>query len=87
MAVLLLMVSLFCFFEIFTSNEMKFKILINPIYKIIDFIYISFSQYAFGGMCCSLLMLRIKLPEPISEQDVVFKIFLRYYLFYLLYGH
>lgn len=74
LAVLLLVVSLFCFFEIFTSDEMKFKILINPIYKIIDFIYISFSQYAFGGMCCSLLMLRIKLPEPVSEQDVVFKI-------------
>ena len=74
LAVLLLVVSLFCFFEIFTSDVVKFRILINPIYKIIDFIYISFSQYAFGGMCCSLLMLRIKLPEPLSEQDVVFKI-------------
>lgn len=74
LAVLLLVISLFCFFEIFTSDEMKFKILINPIYKIIDFIYVSFAQYAFGGMCCALLMLRIKLPEPLSEQDIVFKV-------------
>ena len=74
LAVVLLVISLFCFFEIFTSDEMKFKILINPIYKVIDFVYISFSQYAFGGMCCALLMLRIKLPESINEQNVVFKI-------------
>lgn len=74
LAFLLLVVSLFSFFEIFTSDEMKFKILVNPIYKIVDFIYISFSQYAFGGMCLALLMLRIKLPEVLSEQEVVFKI-------------
>ena len=74
LALLLLVLSLFCFFEIFTSDEMKFKILVNPIYKIVDFIYISFSQYAFGGMCCALLMLRIKLPEILNEQEVVFKI-------------
>ena len=74
LAVLLLLISLFCFFEIFTSDEMKFKILINPLYKLVDFIYISFSQYAFGGMCCALLMLRIKLPESLNEQNVVFKV-------------
>ncbi len=74
LAVVLLVISLFCFFEIFTSDEMKFKILINPIYKVVDFVYISFSQYAFGGMCCALLMLRIKLPEPLEQQNVVFKI-------------
>ena len=74
LAVVLLVISLFCFFEIFTSDEMKFKILINPIYKVVDFVYISFSQYAFGGMCCALLMLRIELPESLSEQNVVFKI-------------
>ena len=74
LAVVLLVISLFCFFEIFTSDEMKFKILINPIYKVMDFVYISFSQYAFGGMCCALLMLRIKLPKPLEQQNVVFKI-------------
>ena len=72
LAVVLLVLSLFCFFEILTSDETKFKILVNPIYKIVDFIYISFSQYAFGGMCCALLMLRIKLPDALNEQKVVF---------------
>lgn len=74
LAVVLLIVSLFSFFEIFTSDETKFKILVNPIYKIIDFIYISFSQYAFGGMCCALLLLRIKLPEIMNGQEMIFKI-------------
>lgn len=74
LAFFLLIVSLFSFFEIFTSDEMKFKILVNPIYKMVDFMYISFFQYAFGGMCLALLMLRIKLPEPLSEQEVIFKI-------------
>lgn len=74
LAVVLLVISLFCFFEIFTSDEMKFKILINPIYKVVDFVYISFSQYAFGGMCCALLILRVELPGPLEQQNVVFKI-------------
>ena len=68
MAVVLLLLSLFCFFEIFTADETKFKILVNPIYKIVDAIYISFSQYAFGGMCCAFLMLRIKIPGILNEQ-------------------
>lgn len=74
LAIILLVLSLFCFFEIFTSDETKFKILVNPIYKIIDFIYISFSQYAFGRMCCALLMLRVKLPNILNEQVLIFKI-------------
>lgn len=84
LAVLLLVISLFCFFEIFTSDEMKFKILVNPLYKLVDFIYISFSQYAFGGMCCALLMLRIKLPEPLNEQNVVFKVLSLLFLIWTL---
>jgi hypothetical protein len=74
LAIVLLAISLFCFIEIFTADETKFKILVNPIYKIIDCIYISFSQYAFGGICCALLMLRIKLPDFFREQDLVLKI-------------
>ncbi len=34
LGLLFLIVALFCFFEIFTTDEMKFKILVNPIYKI-----------------------------------------------------
>lgn len=74
LALVLLIISLFCFFELFTSDETKFKILVNPIYKIIDFIYISLSQYAFGEMCFALLVLRIKLPGILNGQEVIFKI-------------
>ena len=72
MAFLLLIISLFCFFEIFTSDEMKFKILVNPVYKIVDFIYISFSQYSFGLMLIALIMLRVKLPESLNELNISF---------------
>lgn len=73
MALLLLIVSLFCFFEIFTSDEMKFKILVNPIYKAVDFIYISIFQYSFGGICLALLLLKIKLPETFDKQNIIFR--------------
>lgn len=72
LAIVLLAISSFSFFEIFTSDEMKFKILVNPIYKVIDSVYISFSQYAFGEMCCALLMLKI--PNLLNEQNMIFKI-------------
>ncbi len=74
LALAFLALSLFCFLEIFTPDEMKFKILVNPLYKITDFIYISFAQYAFGEMCCALFMLKIKLPPILHEQEAVFKI-------------
>lgn len=73
MAVLFLIVSLFCFFEILTSDEMKFKILVNPIYKAVDFIYISIFQYSFGGICLALLLLKIKLPETFDRQNIIFR--------------
>lgn len=74
LAAAFLAVSLFCFLEVFTSDEIKFRILVNPIYKIIDSVYISFSQYALGGMCLALLMLRLKLLEPFDKYNAVFKI-------------
>ena len=46
LGLLFLIVALFCFFEIFTTDEMKFKILVNPIYKILDFMYIAIFQYS-----------------------------------------
>lgn len=74
LAIGLMLLSLVCFLEIFTSDEIKFKILVSPLYKIIDAIYLSFSQYAFGEMICAFILLRIKLPDPIIEQEAVFKI-------------
>lgn len=74
LAAAFLAVSLFCFLEVFTSDEIKFRMLVNPIYKIIDSVYISFSQYALGGMCLALLMLRLRMPAPFDKYNAIFKI-------------
>lgn len=74
LAFLLLIVSLFCFFEIFTADEVKFKILVNPIYKIVDCMYISFFQYSFGGICCSLLLLKVKSICYFEDYKLIFEI-------------
>lgn len=70
LAVVFLILSLFCFFEIFTADVMKFKILVNPIYKIVDFLYILFARYSFGRMLIALFLLRISILGIPSKQDV-----------------
>ncbi len=54
LAIVLLFLTLFCFHEILSPDETKFKILVNPIYKIIDCLYVSFFQYAFLEMCVAI---------------------------------
>ena len=71
MAVGFLILSLFCFFEIFTADVMKFKILVNPICKIVDFLYISFARYSFGRMLIALFLLRINIPGIPFKQDII----------------
>ena len=46
LAIILLFLTMFCFLEILTKDETKFKIIVNPIYKILDCLYLSFFQYA-----------------------------------------
>lgn len=74
LGLLFLIVALFCFFEIFTTDEMKFKILVNPIYKILDFMYIAIFQYSFLGICLALVMLKVKLPEALNTQNFIFRV-------------
>lgn len=45
LAIIFIFLSLFCYLEILSNDDMKFKILVNPFYKIIDCLYISFAQY------------------------------------------
>lgn len=54
LAIVLLFLTLFCFHEVLSPDETKFKILVNPIYKIIDCLYVSFFQYAFLEMCVAI---------------------------------
>ena len=45
MATTFLVLALFCYLEVFTSDFMKLKLLVNPIYKLVDCIYLSVSQF------------------------------------------
>ena len=75
LGLLFLIVALFCFFEIFSNRRTaKFKILVNPIYKILDFMYIAIFQYSFLGICLALVMLKVKLPEALNTQNLKFYI-------------
>ena len=51
-AYLFLFLTLFCYLEIFTSDTKKLQLLVNPIYKLIDCLYLAFAQY---GLFCVLL--------------------------------
>lgn len=55
-SILFLFISLFCFFEIFSKDSQKYKILLNPIYKIIDCIYLSLAQYGFLFIIIALIL-------------------------------
>lgn len=55
--IFLIGLALFLFEEVLTKDEMKFKILTNPFYKFVDFLYISFFQYHLGYILLSLFPL------------------------------
>lgn len=56
LAIVFLFVSMFCFLEILTEDETKFKILVNPLYKVLDCLYLSFSQYAFFTVLAAIIL-------------------------------
>lgn len=56
MALFLLVSSMFTFFEILTEDDTKFKIIVNPIYKVIDCLYISLFQYSFLKVIISIVL-------------------------------
>ncbi len=56
MALVLLFVGLFCYLEILVKDEMKFRILTNPLYKCVDCLYLAFMQYGVGMLLVSILL-------------------------------
>lgn len=46
LAIILLFLTMFFFLEILTKDEMKFKIIVNPLYKMLDCFYLAFFQYS-----------------------------------------
>lgn len=72
LAIVLLFVSMFCFLEILTEDEIKFKILINPLYKILDCLYLSFSQYAFFTVLAAIILCNDYLKSLFYASKIIF---------------
>lgn len=57
-AFIYLFIALFCFFEILTDDEKKLQLIINPVYKLLDAIYLSLAQYAVLCEVLSILLVK-----------------------------
>lgn len=55
-AFIYLSIALFCFFEILTDDEKKLQFIINPVYKLLDALYLSLAQYA---VLCEVLSISL----------------------------
>ncbi len=55
-AFFLVFLTMFCYLEVLTDDYMKFKLLVNPIHKLIDCLYLSLAQYCLLpfllSLCC-----------------------------------
>lgn len=65
-AISFIALSLFCFLEILTKDEMKFKLITNPIYKCIDCLYLSIFQYACLEICFGIFLTHPFNDSPLS---------------------
>lgn len=66
MSIFLICIALFCNLEFFTKDKIKLRLLTNPVYKIIDCIFMSFSQYYVHFIFLAILLNaeRLKLYFP-----------------------
>lgn len=75
LAFLFLALTMLCYLEIFTNDSMKLKLLINPIYKLIDCIYLSVSQYYLVYIMVSVLCFNYRTERWLGEYAVYLKLF------------
>lgn len=52
-----LLLTMFCYLEVFTGDTMKLKLLSSPIYKVVDCIYLSVSQYCIIWVIIALYLI------------------------------
>lgn len=74
LAVLFLFITMFCYLEIFTTDLMKQKLLANPMYKIVDCIYLSVAQYYLLYIILSIGCLYYRFDEWIGKNTFGIKI-------------
>lgn len=74
LSIVLLFVSMFCFLEILTKDETKLTILVNPFYKILDCLYLSFSQYAFFEVLVSIILCHDVYKSLFHGSELIYKV-------------
>lgn len=73
LSLILTIVTLFCYLEIFTNDEMKLKILYKLHYKIIDCTYISIAQYKLFPFMLSLISLGNRFENIFQYSNILFQ--------------
>ena len=73
LSLILTIVTLFCYLEIFTNDEMKLKILYKLRYKVIDCTYISTAQYNLLPFMISLILLGNRFKNIFQYSNIVFQ--------------
>lgn len=73
-AYLFLFLTLFCYLEIFTTDTRKLQLLVNPIYKLVDCIYLAFAQYNLFYVLLAVSCLSYTLTQRFGRLAAFFKV-------------
>jgi len=73
LAVIFLFLTMFCFLEILTKDETKFKIIVSPLYKILDCLYLSFFQYSFMGILLAVVLWNLHSKIAFCGNEAIFR--------------
>ena len=74
LSIVLLFVSMFCYLEILTKDETKLTILVNPFYKILDCLYLSFAQYAFLEVLVATILCHDVYKSLFHGSEFIYKV-------------
>ncbi len=74
LAFLFLFLTMLCYLEIFTGDTAKLKLLVNPVYKLIDCVYLSVSQYYLIYILLSVLCFNYRVEQWLGEYAVYLKL-------------
>lgn len=73
-AYLFLFLTLFCYLEIFTTDTRKLQLLVNPIYKLVDCLYLALAQYSLFFILLAVSCLSYTLAQLVGKFILVFKV-------------
>lgn len=68
-----LLLTMFCYLEIFTDDTMKLKLLVNPIYKAADCVYLSLSQYYLFFVLLAVTCFYYRFDQLLGSYAIILK--------------